>query len=104
MAFEALSLPDRDINGIDTIANTSHNTGSNQLDAFPWRSLEYRAKNHDPASPLNTPFTAKAIGWQECNNGTNETTNVVDGGYDAFKPGTRVVEISSERWQTNDRA
>lgn len=102
VALEALCLPDWHIDGVDSIANSCHNSGNDQLHASGCRCLQNGSSYHDPASPHDTPFPAITISSQECHDCTYETANVIDGGYDAFELGAWIVEVGAKRRQAND--
>ena len=64
--------------------------------------MEDGAHNHDPASPPDTAFTAKAVRGQEGNYGADKASYVVNAGNDTFEVSIWIVEFFPERWETDD--
>ena len=104
MAFEAFRLPDWNVHSIHTVTHTSNNTGNDQLDFLSGRGLQDGTDNHDPAADSDAALTAKAIGCQESENGTDKTANVVDGGNNTFEVGIWVIKVPAEGLKADDRS
>ena len=102
MALKTLSLPDGYIDRIYTIADTGDNTGYNHLSFLCGRRLEYGANNHDPTSPHDTALATKAIGSEEGNDCTNETSHIINRSNDALEVSVGVIEFFSKRRKAND--
>ena len=102
VALETLSLPDRHIYGVDAIADTGDNSRDDQLNVLGGGCLEYGPDDHDPASPHDTAFAAKAIRSEECGYGANKTSDVIDACNDALKISIWVVELLAERGKADD--
>ena len=64
--------------------------------------MEDSANHHNPASPPDTTFTAKAIRGQECNYGADKASYVVNARNDTFEVSIWIIEFFPERWQTDD--
>lgn len=101
MALEAFGLPNRHIDCIDPIANSSHDSTNDQLHAFRCRRLENGSDYHDPASPHDTALPTIVISSQEGHNCADETADIIDTGDDAFDIGARIVELGAKRRQAN---
>ena len=102
MAFEALCLPDRNVDSVHTIPNASDDARNNHLDFLCCRSLQDGSHNHDPASDMDAAFPSQAVSGKESNDSTNETANVVDGGDDAFEVWIWVVKVTTEGAEADD--
>ena len=104
MSLEALGLPDRHIDCVDSITNTCYESSNDQLHALPCGCLQDSSDNHDPAPPHDTTLPTKSIGSQECYNCAYEAAKVIDGGDSTLKSGARIVEPCAKGWQANHGA
>lgn len=96
MAFEALRLPDWNIDCINPIANSCYNSGDDQLYALGCRCLQNCSDHHDPASPQDTTFPTITISSQEGQDGTDEAADIVDSSDDAFEFGAGIIELGAK--------
>ena len=101
MTLEALGLPDRYVDRIDSITDSCHDPSNDQLHALSCRCLQNCPNYHDPASPRDTTLTTIAVGGQECYDCAYETAEVIYSGDNAFKLGAWIVEVSAKRRQPN---
>ena len=102
VAFETLSLPDGHVHGVDAIADTGDGSREDHLNVLRRGCLEYGTDNHDPASPHDTAFAAKAIRGEECDDRAEKTSDVIDACNDALKISIWVVELFAERGEADD--
>ena len=101
MALEALSLPNWHVYCIDPIADSRYDSGNDQLHTLACRCLQNSPNHHDPASPHDTTLPPIMISSQECHDCAYETSDVIDGGDNAFELGARIVEVGAKRWQAD---
>ena len=102
IALETLGLPDRHVDGVDTIANTGDGSREDHLNVLCGGRLQDSAKNHDPAAPHDTAFATKAIRSEECDYRADETSDVIDASNDSLKISIWVVELLAERGKADD--
>ena len=102
VAFETLGLPDRHVDGVDTITDTGDGSREDHLNILRGGRLEYGTHNHDPASPHDTAFAAEAICREEGDYGAEKTSDVIDACNDTLKISTWVVELLAERGKADD--
>ena len=102
VALKTLGLPDWHIHGVDTIADTGDGSREDHLNVLRGGCLQYGPDNHDPASPHDTAFAAKAVCSEECDYGAEKTSNVIDASNDTLQISTWVVELLAERGKADD--
>ena len=102
VALETLRLPNRHIHGVDAIADTGDGSREDHLNVLGGGCLQYGTDNHDPASPHDTAFAAKAVGSEKCDYGTEKTSDVIDASNDTLQISTWVVELLAERGKADD--